>query len=148
MIKQFFLATAMILSATPLAQAEAQTPAGLWKTFGDHGGEAESLVRIIEVNGEFEGRVQVVFSPLSTMPNPHCDRCSGELKDKPVVGMKILKGLRRDGEVYSGGEILDPDDGKVYKCRLRLTDGGRKLEVRGYIGISLFGRSQSWLRQE
>jgi uncharacterized protein (DUF2147 family) len=146
MIKDVFLAAALIVSGTVCA--EAQTAAGLWKTFGDHAGEAESLVRIIERNGEFEGRVEVVFSPPSPIANPRCDLCPGELKDKPVVGLRILKGLRRDGDTYSGGEILDPDDGKVYKCDLRLTQGGRKLEVRGYIGIPLFGRTQRWLRQE
>ena len=60
--------------------------------------------------------------------------------------MKILRGLRWDGEEYSGGEILDPDDGSVYRCKLRVTGAGQKLEVRGFIGISLFGRTQIWLQ--
>ena len=62
--------------------------------------------------------------------------------------MKILRRLRWDGEQYSGGEILDPDDGKVYRCSMRLVDGGRKLEVRGFVGIPLLGRTQTWLRAD
>jgi uncharacterized protein (DUF2147 family) len=142
------LAVAFLLLLPGAAIAQALTPAGLWKTFSDHTGEADGLVRIVEVNGEFIGKVLAVFSPPATDPNPLCEECSGELKDQPVVGMTILRGLRWDGEEYSGGEILDPDDGRVYRCRLRLAEGGRKLQVRGFIGISLFGRTQTWERQE
>lgn len=130
------------------ASAQALTPSGLWKTFSDRTGEADGLVRIIETNGEFEGTVQKVFSPPAPSPAPLCEECAGELRNKPIVGMTILRGLRRDGDEYSGGEILDPDDGKVYRCRMRLIQGGRKLEVRGYVGISLFGRTQTWERQD
>ena len=130
------------------AGAQEATPAGLWKTFSDKTGQADGLVRIVEVNGELQGTVEKVFSPPAPSANPLCEDCPGELKDKPVVGMRILHGLRRQGEEFSGGEILDPDDGRVYRCRMRLVQGGRKLEVRGYIGIELFGRTQVWERQD
>src|SRR3989442_6777258 len=84
----------------------------------------------------------------SNSPNPLCEECSGELRNAPIVGMKILRRLRWDGEQYSGGEILDPDDGKVYRCRVRLVDGGRKLEVHGFVGVPLLGRTQTWLRAD
>lgn len=130
------------------ACAQAPTPAGLWKTFSDRTGQPDGLVRIVESNGEFEGTVHQVFSPPAPSPNPLCEECVGELRNKPLVGMKILRGLRRDAEEYSGGDILDPDDGKVYRCTMRLVDGGLRLEVRGFIGITLFGRTQVWERQD
>lgn len=138
----------MMMIVSGAAPAQALTPAGLWKTFSDRTGEADGLVRIVEVGGEFEGTVQAVFSPPAPSPNPLCEECLGELKDRPVVGLKILRGLRHNGDQYSDGEILDPDDGIVYRCTARLVEGGRKLELRGYIGIALFGRTQVWLRQE
>lgn len=138
----------MLLCAAEAACSQTQSPVGLWKTLSDKQGEAESLVRIIEVNGELQGRVEKIFSPPAPSANPLCEECKGELKNKPVVGMKILKGLHREGNAYTGGEILDPDEGESYKCTVRVIDGGAKLEVHGYIGISLFGRTQTWLRQE
>ena len=130
------------------AAAQGSTPAGLWKTFSDRTGQPDALVRIVEVNGVFEGTVQRVFSPPAPSANPLCEDCSGEFKDQPIVGLRILRGLRRDGDEFSGGEILDPDDGKLYRCTTRVIEEGRKLELRGYIGIPLFGRTQVWERQE
>jgi uncharacterized protein (DUF2147 family) len=130
------------------AFSQEPTPVGLWKTVSDKNGEAESLVRITERNGELRGHVQKIFSPPAPTSNPRCEECTGDLKDKPIVGMEILKGLRRSGAEFTGGEILDPDEGKTYKCTVRLIDGGSKLEVRGYVGISLFGRTETWLRVE
>lgn len=104
-------------------------------------------MRIEEVEGELRGRVVAVFSPPAPSSEPLCERCRGELKNQPVVGMQILRGLRWDGAEYSGGEILDPDNGTVYRCRIRVAAGGRKLEVRGYIGVPLIGRTQVWTRE-
>ena len=134
------LATVILLAA-----AQSSTPAGVWKTVNERG-EVEGLVRIEEVAGELRGTVQKVYSPPAPNANPLCLDCAGERKGKPVIGMQILSGLRWDGEQYSGGEILDPNNGRSYRCLMRLTDDGRKLEVRGYIGLSLFGRTQVWLR--
>ena len=139
------VATVIFLAALGAA-AQPPTPVGLWQTVNESG-QREGLVRITEVDGELRGHVVSVYSPPATSVNPLCEDCPGELKDKPVVGLQILSGLRWDGERYSGGEILDPDNGKLYRCTLRLVDEGRKLEVRGFIGISLFGRTQTWLRQ-
>ena len=135
----------VIFAAAAGAGAQSSTPVGNWKTVNEHG-EPEGLVRIIEVAGELRGTVEKVYSPPAPEPNPMCIACSGERKDKPVIGMQILAGLRWDGEQYSGGEILDPNNGWSYRCLLRVIDDGRKLEVRGYIGISLLGRTQVWLR--
>ena len=124
--------------------AQTSTPAGLWKTFNDSTGKPEGLVRIEEIGGEFLGTVVEVLSV--TAPNPICDLCEGALKNKPVIGMTILRGLRRDGTGYGGGTILDPDEGRSYRCTAMLLDGGRKLEVRGYVGLPLLGRTQIWVR--
>jgi uncharacterized protein (DUF2147 family) len=105
-------------------------------------------VRIVEINGEYIGTVVAVFSPPADSPNPLCTECKGDLKDKPTVGMTILHGVKRLPDGYSAGEILDPDEGQVYRCRLAQIEGGRKLEVRGYIGIPLFGRSQIWIGKD
>jgi uncharacterized protein (DUF2147 family) len=140
------LACALLFAAATSATAQAPAPVGLWKTYSDRTGEADGLVRITEANGELEGTVVKVFSPPAPSSNPLCEECRGELRNQPIVGMKILRGMRAEADAYSGGEILDPDEGKVYRCTLRVINGGRKLEVRGYVGISLFGRTQVWDR--
>jgi uncharacterized protein (DUF2147 family) len=144
-LKNLALAIVFMLSGTAIAQVA--TPVGLWQTVNERTGEVESLVRIIAINGRLEGKVEAVMSPPAPSANPVCDECKGELKNKPIVGMTILRGLRQDGEEYTGGEILDPDNGKVYQCKIRLMDDGNKLEIRGFIGISLFGRTETWIRK-
>jgi uncharacterized protein (DUF2147 family) len=130
--------------------AATDSPAGLWRTIDDNTGKDRSLVRITERNGAYEGTVEQI---LVTLPDddPHhlCRHCTGDRKDQPIVGMTILWGLTKDGDdTYGGGELLDPKNGNTYRAKLTLEDGGRKLDVRGYIGFSLIGRSQTWLRQE
>jgi len=70
------------------------------------------------------------------------------LKDKPVIGMTILSGLKKDGDEYNGGQIIDPANGKVYKSKLSVVDDGQKLNVRGYVGMPMLGRTQTWLREQ
>jgi len=125
--------------------AQAPSPAGLWTTYSDKTGKPDALVRISEADGVFTGIVVEVLS--ATDPNPVCELCEGELKDQPVAGMAILRGLRREGEGYGGGTILDPDDGRTYRCKALLRDGGARLEVRGYLGAPVFGRTQVWVRK-
>jgi uncharacterized protein (DUF2147 family) len=143
-------ARALLLSlalALPLpSAAQAATPAGLWQTSDDQG-RPDGLVRIVARDGGFDATVEAVFSPPAPSAQPRCELCPGELKDRPVVGLRIASGLKADGEGWSG-EILDPDDGRRYRCTLRLAEGGRRLEVRGYIGLPLFGRTQTWTRKD
>ena len=138
----------LALVACGPAWGQASTPAGLWQTVSDKTGQPAGLVRVVEVDGEYIGTVVAVLSPPAPDANPLCNLCQGDLKDKPIVGMIILRGVRRSGDTYSTGQILDPDEGEVYKCRITLLDEGRKLEVRGFIGIPLLGRSQTWVRKE
>jgi uncharacterized protein (DUF2147 family) len=137
----------LILHAGPLGAAEL-SPAGLWKTIDDHTGKARGLIRIREVNGQYEGQIEKIFPKPGDDPTPKCEKCDGARHNQPVLGMTFLWGLKKQGDEYQDGEILDPENGKTYRAKMKLIDGGRKLEVRGFIGVSLFGRSQTWLREE
>ena len=137
----------LMLHACPLGAVEL-SPAGLWRTIDEHSGQANGLVRIKEVNGQFEGKIETIFPTPGDDPAPKCEKCDGAHRNQPVLGMTFLWGLKKQGDEYQGGEILDPETGKVYRAKIKLADGGRKLEVRGFIGVSLFGRSQTWLREE
>ena len=139
------LAAALLSSA---ARADNTSPVGLWKNIDDVSGKSRALIRITEANGTLEGTVEKVFPGPSEDQNPKCGECQGALKNAPIVGLEILSGLKKDGDGYAGGQILDPENGKVYSSSMQLIDGGRKLSVRGYIGISLLGRSQTWIRQD
>jgi uncharacterized protein (DUF2147 family) len=125
----------------------AKSPIGRWKTIDDITGKAKSVVLIWEEGGKLFGRVQKLVDPDPKDPNPTCDGCAGAQKGKPVLGMRILWDLQKDGNGWSGGRILDPATGKTYKCLLSVEDGGSKLKVRGFIGVSLLGRTQYWLRE-
>ena len=104
-------------------------------------------MRIAEQDGELSGKVlQVLESPEG--PHPLCRRCEGERKDQPVEGMTILWGVEKDGALWRHGRILDPENGKIYRVTLIPLEGGQKLKVHGFIGVSVIGRSQTWQRQE
>ena len=140
------LLTSVLLAAaagTALAQA---TPAGLWKTIDDETKAEKSYVRITDNGGVLSGKVEKLLDP--GKQDAKCDKCSDERKDKPVLGMTIVRNAKADAakEVWEGGEILDPNNGKTYKLRLKPLDGGKLLEVRGYIGP--FYRNQQWIRVE
>lgn len=122
------------------------TPVGRWKTVDDATGKAESLVAIREEHGKVYGIIEKIVDQSSTEPDPRCGRCQGELKNRPLIGLRILWDLKRDGAQWSGGKVLDPETGKIYKCSIALEDGGKKLKVRGFVGFSLMGRTQYWLR--
>lgn len=139
------LAAALMSSA---ASADNASPVGLWKNINDVSGKPRALIRITESNGTLQGRIEKAFPGPNEDRNPKCEKCEGALKNAPVVGLVIMTGLKKDGDEYAGGQILDPDNGKVYSSKIHLTDGGKKLSVRGYIGVSLLGRSQTWIRQE
>lgn len=136
--------TSLIVFSTLLAQADV---VGTWKTIDDETGEPKSLVSIFRDGDQVKGKIIELLNPKE--PDPKCDKCPGDKKDQPIVGLEILWGLKgaQDAKEWSGGQILDPNNGKTYKCRLRLLEDGSKLEVRGFIGFSLIGRSQTWVRQ-
>ncbi len=138
---------ALLLGIAGAAQAQnPMSPIGHWRTIDDDTGKQKSIVLIWEKNGTLYGNVEVVFPDPGKTPDPICDKCEGYLKNKPVKGMMIMWGLTRDDEEWSGGRILDPENGKTYKCYIEVVDGGKRLKVRGYIGLSLIGRTQYWER--
>jgi uncharacterized protein (DUF2147 family) len=126
--------------------ASAATPEGLWKTYDDKTGEARALVRIYRQDGALFGKIEATLVPDEN--EEHCSACTDERKGQPVVGLIILRGLKAEKDGFAGGDILDPETGSVYRCSLRLEEEGSRLIVRGYIGLSLFGRSQTWLRAD
>jgi len=121
------------------------SPVGRWRTVDDKTGKPRSIVRIWEENGKFFGRVEQSLNP--ERAGRRCDKCTDERKDQLIVGMTIIRNLRQDGDEYSGGDIVDPDNGKIYRCKLSLKEHGNILSVRGYLGASLFGRTQTWKRE-
>lgn len=138
---------ALLFGALFTAQAS-ESPVGVWRTIDDKTGKEKSLVRIVEANGELRATIEKLFREPHEEPNPNCDKCPGERKNKPVLGMMIMTGLKKSGSEYDGGEILDPANGKTYRVKMWTAEGGKKLNVRGFIGVSLLGRTQVWVREE
>jgi len=125
------------------------SPIGLWKTIDDSTGELKSIVKIWLEHGKLIGKIKKIFPKPDEDQNPKCDKCKGKRKDKPVLGMIFLWGFTPSDSKWKGGKILDPENGKVYKCILRVIDGGEKLKVFGYIRIIFkIGRTQTWLRAQ
>ena len=122
-----------------------QSIIGKWKTIDDLNGKEKGVVEIYEHKGKVYGKVIEIFE--ADKKHLKCEKCEGEDHNKPILGMNIIKGLSKNGDVYDGGKIIDPKNGKNYHCKITF-DGKDKLIVRGYIGISLFGRSQTWIRQK
>lgn len=130
------------------AFAQAVTPVGTWQTIDDTTGKPKAIIQIVdEGNGQLAGKVVRGIGEFDH-PERRCTACTDDRKDQLVKGMTIITGMKRDGDAWTGGQILDPENGKLYKCKMTLESGGQKLLVRGYIGVSLLGRSQTWLRQE
>ena len=134
-----------VLAGGAFAQA---TPAGLWKTIDDETKQEKSLVRLVEAGGVVTGRIEKLLDP--TKQDAKCDKCTDARKDKPVLGMTIVEGVKKDPAEshWDGGTILDPNNGKTYKVRMTPKDGGKALDVRGYIGAPMLGRTQTWIRVE
>jgi len=144
-MKTYTVAAALLWAA--MAASAQNTPVGLWKTIDDDGKTEKSLVRISEAGGVLTGKIEKIFD--ATKQDSKCEQCSDERKDKPVLGMTILRNLKPDAddkETWTGGEILDPNNGKTYRARLKPLDGGKQLQMRGYLGP--FYRTQVWQRVE
>ena len=116
---------------------------GKWRTIDDQSGKAKAIVEIYERSGKIYGKVIDIFD--AEKKKNLCVHCPGDEKNKPVLGLVVIKGLTKNGNEYNSGKILDPTSGKLYKCFLVL-EGNDKLKVRGYIGVPLFGRTQTWIR--
>lgn len=131
----FFLALGLSYSL------QAQSIVGKWKTIDDVSGKPRSVVEIFQVGEKYFGKIIEFFPEPGDDPDPICDECKGKKKGEKIVGLQIIEDMEQDGDTYSDGEILDPENGKVYDCKLWVEDG--KLKVRGY--IMFLYRTQTWL---
>lgn len=141
------IAVLLLSVCTWCAQAQ-MTPEGTWHSVDDASGKPKAEIRIAtNANGVLSGVVERALDPKPSQ-EPLCVKCSDDRKDKPKIGMEIIRGGKKaEGkDVWEGGKILDPENGKEYSLRMTPTDGGQKLEVRGYIGTPLLGRTQTWVR--
>jgi uncharacterized protein (DUF2147 family) len=135
----------MGVPATASHAAGSQSPLGLWKTFDDKTGKPRALVRIYLQDGRYFGRIEKTFSPGAE--TGVCSACSDERKNQPMLGLLVIRNMTLRDADYGGGDILDPESGSVYRCKFHLGKDGTTLVVRGFIGLPLFGRSQTWRRQ-
>lgn len=136
---------ALPLLLASMAASAADPVVGRWKTIDDETGKAKSIVEITQnSNGTFSGRITEILSS-DKGPNPICDKCKDDRKNKPVKGMEIVRGMKKEGAGYAGGTILRPADGKIFKSKMQLLEGGKKLEVSGC--ISIMCKEQVWIRQ-
>ena len=129
-----FIAMSVVLNA--------QSPVGIWKNLDDTDGKEKSHIEIYESGGVLKAKV-IKLLPAATIKK--CDACKGDKKGKDLVGLDILWSMKKSGKIWEGGQILDPKTGKEYDCKLEF-DGPDKLKVRGYVGVSLFGRTQTWYK--
>jgi uncharacterized protein (DUF2147 family) len=137
-------AGAALAQATPVG-----TPVGVWKTIDDKTKTERAQIRIAESNGVLTGRIEKLLAA-DAKPDAVCDKCTDDRKGQPMVGLEVVRGVRKadSDNLWDSGTILDAAEGKVYKVRMTPVDGGKKLEVRGYVGMPMLGRTQTWIRVE
>ncbi|UQD56811.1 DUF2147 domain-containing protein [Flavobacterium sp. K5-23] len=135
--------TIAVLLLSTIFYSQNHTVIGKWKTIDDETGKAKSIIEIYEKSGKIYGRVVEILD--EEHRKDLCTNCENEDRNKPIIGMTIIKGLSKNGKEYDSGKILDPKNGKIYKCMMSL-EGNDKLKVRGYIGFALIGRTQYWYR--
>jgi uncharacterized protein (DUF2147 family) len=139
------LGAVLLLGAVGLRAAE-PSAVGLWEQVDEQSGKPESWFRIAEKNGVYEGTIVKMFLKPGENPNWACDKCEGDERGRPVLGLALIKGMQRNGLNYENGTIMDPRDGKVYRAVMDLSPDGQTLKVRGYLGIIWLGRTQTWNR--
>jgi len=141
------IVAAIVLAATAVTAMAQSTPVGLWRNADDKTGEVKAEIRIAETNGALSGRIEKSLKK-DTKPDATCDECSDDRKGKPITGLEIIRGGKKaEGkDIWEGGKILDPENGKEYRASFTPIDGGKKLEVRGYLGP--FWRTQTWTRAQ
>ena len=141
-MKKIFTSITLLLLATSI---NAQTIFGKWNSNNEKTGEIDSVIEVYKKDGKAYAKVIEIKNP--NRKNAVCNKCEDENKDKPILGLDILTGLEKDDDEWSGGTILDPRNGKIYKCYIKLVNSN-KLKIRGYMGVSLFGKTAYWQRAE
>jgi uncharacterized protein (DUF2147 family) len=121
---------------------------GNWKTIDDKTNTVKSILQLEIVNNQLQGTILKTFTKPGDKELKVCEACKDYRKDKPIIGMVIMTGLKNDAPgVWSGGQILDPKEGDIYKVKLAISEDGKKLDVRGYVGVPLLGRTQVWIKE-
>ncbi len=137
---------ALLLGTLSVRPAEL-SPVGYWTVFDDDTGKPAAIIEVQAQADALIGWIEKIFDAPKDSNPPRCTACEGKFKNAPFVGLKIIQGMRRAGDTWRG-YIMDPKSGKIYNAIMSLADEGQKLKVRGYIGLPLFGRSQTWKRAE
>ncbi len=138
---------AAVLGLVAMGAQAQMSPVGVWKTIDDKTKAEKAQVRITETGGVVTGKIEKLLAP-GVNQDAKCDKCTDDRKDKAIVGLEIIRGVKKDDDVWTGGTILDSAEGKVYKVKMTPVEGGKKMEVRGYVGAPMFGRTQVWTRVE
>lgn len=141
------LIAAAVLGLVVVGAQAQMSPVGVWKTIDDKTKAEKAQVRVTEAGGVVSGKIEKLLAPGANQ-EAKCDKCSDDRKDKAIVGLEIIRGVKKDDDVWTGGTILDSAEGKVYKVKMTPIEGGKKMEVRGYMGAPMFGRTQVWTRVE
>lgn len=139
--KNFALLIVCLLSVS--FSASAQSVIGKWQTIDDNTGKPKSVVEITQVNGVYTGKIFTLLDPKRLEANPKCEKCTDDRKNKTIVGLEIIRGMKPSGNEFDNGTILDPENGKIYTSKMWL-EGADTLKVRGYVGF--FFRTQTWTR--
>lgn len=149
-IKPFLLSSSLLMaSASVFATADIE---GTWRSIDDKTGFSKGIIEITKADdGSYSGKIIEVIPRPGYTPKTTCDKCSGALKNKPILGMTVLSGMKQSSKnerEFTGGRILDPLTGKSYKSKMKLNNSGSRLNMRGYVGVEVVGRSQTWIRQD
>jgi uncharacterized protein (DUF2147 family) len=145
---KLWVAAAALLLEGQASSAGMPTVVGVWKQIDPDSGKVGALVTFAESGGVFRGSFSKLFLDPGDDPNPLCHKCPGSQRGKPLLGLVFMDGMRRSGLKYDGGTILDPETGTSYSANMKLSPDGNTLTVHGYIGIPLFGKSQTWKRAQ